>query len=93
MDMADLKRDTVTSGHPYRVVSRHVTAECPGQSHSEVTSRHNVTDTVPLATFRKVKGQLREERRLRAQAEAERDQLKATLGDVLQGLRHAGREE
>ena len=48
----------------------------------------NVTDMVPLATLRKTKGQLREERRLRAQAEAERDQLKATLGRVLDGVRN-----
>jgi hypothetical protein len=46
---------------------------------------------VPLATLRKTKGQLREERRLRAQAEAERDQLKATLGHVLDGVRNGAK--
>src|SRR5690348_14714256 len=38
-----------------------------------------VADMVPLATFRKLKAQLREERRLRQQAEADRDAIRTTL--------------
>ncbi len=56
-------------------------------NHCQTPSVAGVAGMVPLATFRKLKGQLREERRFRAQAEAERDQLKTTLGDVLQGIR------
>lgn len=46
---------------------------------------------VPLSTFTNLKAKYREEKRLRAIAEAERDQLKATLGEVLQGLKDGGK--
>lgn len=49
--------------------------------------------SVPVATLLKLKRQLREERQLRTQAEAERDQLKATLRDVLDGVRNGEREK
>lgn len=42
---------------------------------------------IPLATHLNLKSQLREERMARRRAEDERDQLKRTLADVLQGLK------
>jgi hypothetical protein len=47
-----------------------------------------VNTMVPLEVFRKVRAQRREERRQRIQAEDEREALKTTLANVLDGLRN-----
>jgi hypothetical protein len=47
--------------------------------------------TVPLAKLLELKKQLREERRLRSQAEADRDAIRTTLANVLQGLKDGER--
>jgi hypothetical protein len=44
-------------------------------------------DTVSLASFLDLKSQLRQERQQRRQAEKERDDLKTTLANVLEGTR------
>jgi hypothetical protein len=45
---------------------------------------------VPLARFLDLKSRLREEHRLRVQAENDRDALKTTLSNVLEGLKNGG---
>jgi hypothetical protein len=54
------------------------TSGAAGAAHGE--------QTVSLATFLKLRRQLREERRLRMQAEADRDAIKAGLGGALEGV-------
>ena len=93
MDMADLKRDSVTRDTPIGVC--HVTSHGMSVIKSQdVTSRHNVTSaevspntTVPLAAHLDLKSRYREERHGRLRAEAERDALKTTLASVLQGMK------
>jgi hypothetical protein len=83
-------RDSVTRDTPIGVC--HVTSHDMSVIKSQnVTSRHNVTDAVPLATFLAIKSENRELKEKLAEVTAEKDELAvALLKRILQDDKNGG---